>query len=299
MFLQVWVFAVYKRVPRSRRPPFKMAITLGAIISVRYAPTAAIALLFFDHLLTLDQEVDAIWSRRCSRYTTRGLYVLHRYFTEGVLLYTVYMFGGYTKRISDAVCRRVLWLFVLSATLFVGVLQFVTTIRLYRSWDSQIRIRYILIGAFSVCYVAAAILSIISVTLLIRAEHIIHPTPILGDQCATGNLPKTVPWVLGILLAFDVFVIALSLYRALEMPRRSQTELLYSLHLDGARIHLAVSALWLLLLLSSVFAQPYIFFALLCLFWSLNACVGCRLQLRLEGLQNGSLHGDSISLSSL
>lgn len=132
---------------------------------------------------------------------------------------------------GDGRCRRVLWLFVLSATLFVGVLQcttkvlldvkanaspVVTTIRLYRSWDSQIRIRYILIGAFSVCYVAAAILSIISVTLLIRAERsslslhfidilmiatdIIHPTPVLGDQCATGNLPKTVPWVLGILV---------------------------------------------------------------------------------------------------
>ncbi|KAF8901770.1 hypothetical protein CPB85DRAFT_1438977 [Mucidula mucida] len=80
-----------------------MAITHGASISVRYAPIAGIALLFLNHLLMLDQEVDAIWSRRCSRYTTGVLYVLHWYFTEGVLLYTVFMFGGYTKWISDAV----------------------------------------------------------------------------------------------------------------------------------------------------------------------------------------------------
>ncbi|KAF9020100.1 hypothetical protein BDZ89DRAFT_1164349 [Hymenopellis radicata] len=223
-----------------------MAITLAAILSIRYAPTAAIALLFFDHLLTLDQEVDAIWSRRCSRYTTRGMYILHRYFTEGVLLYTVYMFGGYTKRITDlewvsllvgTACGN-LWVRVTVADVSSG---FVTTIRLYKSWDNQIRIRYILIGAFSISYVAAVVLSIISVTFLVRAEHIIHPGPILGDQCSTGNIPRTVPWLLGILLAFDVFVIALSLYRALEMPRRSHAELLHSLHLDGARLHLAVS----------------------------------------------------------
>ncbi|KAK0221412.1 hypothetical protein IW262DRAFT_1549562 [Armillaria fumosa] len=81
------------------------------------------------------------------------------------------------------------------------------------------------------------------------------------NGCAIERIPTTVACAMGVLLLFNVFVIFMTVYNALERPRRSENELLDSLRCDGA---------WLYL------------FSLVC---SLNANIAARVHLRIEGLR--------------
>ncbi|KAG7447804.1 uncharacterized protein BT62DRAFT_891542, partial [Guyanagaster necrorhizus] len=218
---------------------------------------AAVCLMIWDHLLTLDQEIDAIWTSRNKGYLPKLIYVLNRYFAEGVLLYTAYaVWGVFSHSLTDAVssgilsrqsdlitqsraCTRVLWLFTMSSTVMVGLLQFLIAMRVYKSWDSQKRAGYVLLVAFSVCISAAFVLAVITVIVFLKTT---------SESAASGNvcfmlegLPRSVPALLSTLLAFDVLIVLMVLYRALEKPRRTHIEAINSFHRDGARLYLVAS----------------------------------------------------------
>ncbi|KAK0447655.1 hypothetical protein EV421DRAFT_1787318 [Armillaria borealis] len=241
--------------------------------------------MIWDHLLTLDQEIDAIWISRNKEYLPKLIYVLNRYFAEGVLLYTAYVWGGYSHGLTDAVssgvllvhCTGVLWLFTVSSTVMVGLLQFIIAMRVYKLWDNQKRAGCVLLVAFSVCISAAIVLAVITVIIFLMSKRLI-PVQHLGNVCSVAGIPRTIPALLATLLAFDILIVLMVLYRALEKPRRTHIEAINSFHRDGARLYLVL--LWLLLLI------PHIFFAMLCASWTLNTNIGCRVHLRVEGLKH-------------
>ncbi|KAK0491633.1 hypothetical protein IW261DRAFT_1438709 [Armillaria novae-zelandiae] len=276
-----------------------METSPAAFLAVRFSPTAAACLMIWDHLLTLDQEIDAIWLSRDKGYLPKLIYVLNRYFAEGVLLYTAYVWGGYSHNLTDAVssgvllvhCTGVLWLFTVSSTVMVGLLQFIIAMRVYRSWDNQKRAGCVLLVAFSACTSAAIILAVITVIILLmsRGESAAFGLifiPHMGNVCFVNGLPRTIPALLATLLAFDILIVLMVLYRALEIPRRTHIEAINSFHRDGARLYLVL--LWLLLLIVSITSQnePHIFFSILCASWALNTNIGCRVHLRVEGLKH-------------
>ncbi|SJL02664.1 uncharacterized protein ARMOST_05998 [Armillaria ostoyae] len=258
-----------------------METSPAAFLAVRYSPTAAACLMIWDHLLTLDQEIDAIWISRNKEYLPKLIYVLNRYFAEGVLLYTAYV--------------------------MVGLLQFIIAMRVYKSWDNQKRAGCVLLVAFSVCISAAIVLAVITVIIFLmskresatfvphflwynnaRSAKGLIPVQHLGNVCSVAGIPRTIPALLATLLAFDILIVLMVLYRALEKPRRTHIEAINSFHRDGARLYLGVCLLWLLLLIVSIISEnePHIFFALLCASWALNTNIGCRVHLRVEGLKH-------------
>lgn len=264
-----------------------METSPAAFLAVRYSPTAAACLMIWDHLLTLDQEIDAIWISRNKEYLPKLIYVLNRYFAEGVLLYTAYVWGGYSHGLTDADCTGVLWLFTVSSTVMVGLLQFIIAMRVYKLWDNQKRAGCVLLVAFSVCISAAIVLAVITVIIFLMSKRLI-PVQHLGNVCSVAGIPRTIPALLATLLAFDILIVLMVLYRALEKPRRTHIEAINSFHRDGARLYLGVCLLWLLLLIVSIISEnePHIFFAILCASWALNTNIGCRVHLRVEGLKH-------------
>ncbi|KAK0243440.1 hypothetical protein EDD85DRAFT_815071 [Armillaria nabsnona] len=265
-----------------------METSPAAFLAVRYSPTAAACLMIWDHLLTLDQEIDAIWIPRNKGYLPKLIYVLNRYLAEGVLLYTAYVWGGYSHSLTDAVssgvllihCTRVLWLFTVSSTVMVGLLQFIIAMRVYKSWDNQKRAGCVLLVAFSACISAAIVLTVITVIIFLMSKRLIT-VPHLGNVCFVRGMPRTVPALLATLLAFDVLIVLMVLYRALEKPRRTHIEAINSFHRDGARLYLVL--LWLLLLIVSIISENEIN---LSASWALNTNIGCRVHLRVEGLKH-------------
>ncbi|KAK0190317.1 hypothetical protein F5146DRAFT_1223230 [Armillaria mellea] len=322
-----------------------METSPAALLAVRYSPSAfsitsfhlpnprlylaaAACLMIWDHLLTLDQEIDAIWISRDKGYLPKLIYVLNRYFAEGVLLYTAYVWGGYSHSLTDAVSSGVLLsspITQFSVGLYPGAVAFhriinsdgrvasihhppvIIAMRVYKSWDDQKRAGCVLLVAFSACISTAIVLAVITVIRFLMSKresgafvpHFLSynntrsvkgliPVAHLGNLCFVAGIPRTIPALLATLLAFDILIVLMILYRALEIPRRTHIEAISSFHRDGARLYLGVCLLWLLLLIVSITSrnEPHIFFSILCASWALNTNIGCRVHLRVEGLKH-------------
>ncbi|PBK59359.1 hypothetical protein ARMSODRAFT_1090820 [Armillaria solidipes] len=257
-------------------------LSVGEILFARYTPPAGISLLLWDHFLTFDEEVTVMWASFKGPVLPKAIYVMNRYFTEAVLLYTVYVFTGLRRPTANEVCATVFWLISISATVFAGILQFLIMLRAYRLWDHRQIMRKVLLAIFVACMTGSLVLCVRMVLTFLKTQVELPSTVIV---CAVLEVPKTTPFLLGILLLFNLFVISVSFYNALEEPRRRESEVFNSLRHDGAKIYFIVSLSWVLLLITSVFAEMVVYFPILILAWSVAANLTSRMHLRIESLR--------------
>ncbi|KAK0447571.1 hypothetical protein EV421DRAFT_1786760 [Armillaria borealis] len=264
-------------------------LSVGEILFARYTPPAGIALLLWDHFLTFDEEVTVMWASFKGPILPKAIYVMNRYFTEVVLLYTAYIFTGLRRPTANEECATVFWLISISATVFAGILQFLIMLRAYRLWDHRQIMRKVLLAIFVACMTGSLVLCVRMVLTFLKTQVELPSTVIV---CAVLEVPKTTPFLLGILLLFNLFVISVSFYNALEEPRRRESEVFNSLRRDGAKIYF-VSLLpspsndisWVLLLITSVFGEMVVYFPILILAWSVAANLTSRMHLRIESLR--------------
>lgn len=259
-------------------------ISVGQLLFEKYTPPAATILVLWDHCLTLDEEPTAIWGSFKGQNLTKIFYIMNRHFTEAVMLYTTYVFTGWGGSTSNKDCTTVFWLFTMSATVLAGILQFSITLCAYRLWDHSQTRRRVLLAVFVGCIAGMFALSVITVLLLLRSRVQLPPSE---DVCAVHlGVPKTISSMMGIMLFFNLFVVFVTLYNSLEIPRQSEYEVLHSMRRDGARLYLIVSFLWLLLLTASVaIIEMRSFFSILILVWALKANIAARMHLRIETLR--------------
>ncbi|KAK0243515.1 hypothetical protein EDD85DRAFT_947684 [Armillaria nabsnona] len=257
---------------------------------------AGVALVIWDHCLTFDDEVTVIWASFKGPTVPKVIYIMNRYFTEAVLLYTAYVFTGLGGPAANKVSP-------------------------WRSNDNLISIselglctRFLVNYYFSdhFCWHItildyAARLSTVGsqanhAQSAARRIYCLHDR-IVGSFCqdcfdpfedtrvaicSVPDVPKTAPFLMGILLLFDLFVVSASFYNALEEPRRRESEVFYSLRRDGAKIYSIVSLLWVLLLITSLFAKMSVYFPILILSWSVAANLTSRMHLRIESLRQSN-----------
>ncbi|KAK0187631.1 hypothetical protein F5146DRAFT_1206576 [Armillaria mellea] len=191
-----------------------ISIPVDRILFVTYTPAAAMVLMLWDHFLTFGEEVATMWGPWDEHILTKGVHILNRYFTEAVLIYLTSELAHVVG--GEAHCKAVVWLANISAVIIASISQ----------------------SEANICSV-----------LTTRRSNL----PVIESQngCAIGRIPRTVVCAMGVLLFFNVFVISMTIYNALEKPRRSENELLNSLRCDGARIYLGICILWLILLATS------------------------------------------------
>ncbi|KAK0230073.1 hypothetical protein IW262DRAFT_1336272 [Armillaria fumosa] len=258
-----------------------MSITgsIGQILFSKYTPPAGIALLLWDHCLTFDEEVATMWTSFKGPTFPKVIYVMNRYFTEAVLLYTAYVFAGLRQPTANKECASVFWLLSMASTLVAGILQFLIMLRAYRLWDHKQTMRRVLLAVFVACMTGSLVLSVRMALTLMRTQVVLPPKVIV---CAVPEVPKDTPFLMGILLLFNLFVLSVSFYNALEEPRRYESEVFHSLRRDGAKVYFVI--LWVLLLFTSVFAEMLVYFPILILAWSVAANLSSRMHLRIEGL---------------
>ncbi|PBK97157.1 hypothetical protein ARMGADRAFT_625337 [Armillaria gallica] len=255
-----------------------ISIPVDRILFVTYIPAAAMVLMLWDHCLTFDEEVATMWGPLDEHILTKVVHILNRYFTEAVLIYRVYVTSELAQSSGgEAHCKAVVWLANVSAVIIASISQFYVMMRVYRLLDHRQRVRRTLVVAFGICITAITVLSILSVLSYLKAG--------AQSACAIGRIPTTVAYTIGVLLLFNVFVIFMTIYNALEKPRRSENELLDSLRRDGARIYLGICMLWLILLVCSATIEATSFLSLFTLVCSLNANITARVHLRIEGLR--------------
>ncbi|KAK0492753.1 hypothetical protein EDD18DRAFT_1409436 [Armillaria luteobubalina] len=292
-----------------------IAGSVGQILFSRYTPLAGTALLLWDHCLTFDEEVATMWVSFKGPILPKVIYVMNRYFAEAVLLYATYVFTGLrrptankvspwhfrdnltliselelcirllvTLHVRDVVCWHIAMLVArFHRTSIYGLTSYAVLImlRVYRLWDHKQNMRRVLLAVFVACMTCSLVLSVMMVLSLMRAQVVLPPRVIV---CAVPQVPKDTPFLLGVLLLFNIFVISVSFYNALEEPRRRESEVFIALRRDGAKVYFIVSLLWVLLLVTSVFAEMLVYFPVLILAWSVGATLTSRMHLRIESL---------------
>ncbi|KAF5331444.1 hypothetical protein D9758_016353 [Tetrapyrgos nigripes] len=237
---------------------------VDSVLSARYLSAVALVSVVYDHFLTLDQEFSNIWGSGSSQgYLHKFTFALNRYVAEAVTAYTAFgaIFSEYwtilrtsTQTLPSASNTN---FNIIDAEHLFGYLQ------LQQQFSSgspnRKRMTFILFSGFSVSISTATVLAILTV---IKAQPVTFFFPVI-NTCGFLKIPSTLPYVLGILLLFDSFLIAIAVLNAFEATHHTHAEVFKSLHRDGARLFLVLFVLRLVTLLMSIIGNPADTFAVL------------------------------------
>ncbi|KAF5327053.1 hypothetical protein D9619_005000 [Psilocybe cf. subviscida] len=196
----------------------------------------SIAILVYDTLITLDQEIRAVWQSKWNY--PRLLYVLTRYscLLEAGVIIALLTVPGDNYTLCSAIFQSNAWLFVFG--LATGEL--IMTIRTWAVWEKKQAIKYILIG----CYVLLVGNGLVVTGMFVRTlEFAPNPrTPYIGCYATRTDPIIFVSWIM--LLVYDTLMfilMAISAFRAFRQGGSSrlvtvvyQDGLSYYLYLFGA-----------------------------------------------------------------
>ncbi|KAI0095194.1 hypothetical protein BDY19DRAFT_73491 [Irpex rosettiformis] len=156
---------------------------VNALIIGKRFRTAAIALLVYDHLISLDREIELVWRKR-KAHPVFFLYVFNRFF---VLAY--YIFDSvpltYNGIVSTKICVFYLMLDVIVTTVTTLVVQVLLQLRIYALYD---RSRKVLLVLLVLCVFEATGMGIL---VALTMKHLFRTNiPDTSVGCAYQNLPK-------------------------------------------------------------------------------------------------------------
>ncbi|KAF9254289.1 hypothetical protein L218DRAFT_886616, partial [Marasmius fiardii PR-910] len=215
---------------------------------------ASATFLLYDHLITLDLEIANVWTNKHQRAWHKTSFVLNRYLPEAVMIYVlqgewrqpermedeepnvVAVILGFARGLHDTEhiatsCRRFIWVFTISATTMVIVSQFAINLRVYHTWGLQKKMTTLLTIGFMVFNVAAGGLAIF---VGLRLQDLTHFDSLLSHTCNFMEIPNELPYLYGLLAGFDLFLIVLAGYNALEKPHQTNSGVLNSFLMYGS-----------------------------------------------------------------
>jgi hypothetical protein len=249
------------------------------IFAPRFASAAGIACLLYDHLLTFESERQAIWANPNANIFSKIGFVANRYGSEAVGIYVASVLSA-TRELDVSRCITFIWIYSICASVFVTVSHFAVIYRIYYLWDRRRIIGYILTISFFLVISTVCLLAVLSVLQI--QPHAIYVAPL--RSCDAGIKPKTFPAMLGIISLYDLFLIVLTIFNSLHVPRRHDIEIARSLRNDSAVAFLLLFLIRFANFLVSTVEDATSVFKLLPIVWLLCAVINARLQIRLEGL---------------
>ncbi|KAJ3812137.1 hypothetical protein F5876DRAFT_75156 [Lentinula aff. lateritia] len=269
----------------------------------------ALIIVFYDHLLTLHEEFSTIWrTKKSANHLQKVTFLLNRYFVEAVVGYTVYVFNGTASTLDDTVgddyvssillwcslpflqaCHNYVWVFSLVGVGVTSMTQLYMILRVYSTWDKRRSTTVILVTMF-VIFIAA--LTPNAILALIDVQSFVHYIPKFS-ACAILGIPKFFSAVMGVMLLFDLCLISLTVFNALERPYKTHGDVLDSLHNDGAKLFLVITVLRLIAFVMSLAGDPSDCYSIVCMVWTSTSVINSRVHMRVEGLKNlGNAFGE-------
>ncbi|KAJ8096180.1 hypothetical protein PM082_000088 [Marasmius tenuissimus] len=282
---------------------------------------AATTCAIYDHLLTLDVEVINVWTNDHQKNRYKLLFALNRYLPEVVMFFVTYSTSASPKNIGNPVSymassmiRPINLPFQRSEfyserygafpkrlsykvqTVHMAVPDFIggdggnlamarstdfINRRVYSSWGLQKRMTKLLSLGFMVFIVALGALTVI-VGLELHSTTEYFPDL---HACAFKEQAAKLPYLLGILAAFDLFLIGLAGYSALETPYRTSSEAIDSFLKFGATLLFALFVMRLTSFIMSLVTGPAETLGAACISFVVNSIFLSRILLRLEHAQ--------------
>ncbi|KAF7332720.1 hypothetical protein MKEN_00155400 [Mycena kentingensis (nom. inval.)] len=195
-------------------PDLNTVITgLRDIETTRFAQLASSTIIVFDHLITLDEEINFIWGSSWSIGKT--LFIINRYYTLASVALNTY--GFFSPNLTNSV--RLLFFHWQGWTGLVScsIAQIILQMRIYAMYFLNKRILAVMVALF-VCALTTA--SVIMGRVLQGIHAIAHPLPGTSFTfCTPLGIPRYffVFWVP--LICFEVLLCAMALYRGLQTFR--------------------------------------------------------------------------------
>ncbi|KAJ7080542.1 hypothetical protein C8R44DRAFT_824203 [Mycena epipterygia] len=253
---------------------------VNTLLFLRYFTAVGLASMVYDHSLTIQAEAQVIWMNPNNRVVSKVAFGINRYLTEAVIAYTVYVFSGADSHLNDQLCGRFLWLFGSAAMIFGAISHSIIVLRIYTLWDQRANVARALIATFIICIVATTAIGIVGE---LQLQPLFKFSEIF-TTCIILSKPRIIFVVFGVQSLFDILVIFISVYNALERPHRTHSEVIMSLQHDGLKFILALFALRTSYLISSLVGDAGQCFAVVATCWSFTSIISARLHLRLDGL---------------
>ncbi|KAF8210827.1 hypothetical protein K438DRAFT_1808307 [Mycena galopus ATCC 62051] len=188
-------------------------VALQNVVITRYVTAAGYVLLLYDHLLTLEDEVEYIWSAPTS--VAKILFLILRYMVPSFLtVETVLRSGLSVIPMTDNVCKVWTSIATYAGWLSILISNFLVLLRIWTTLPHSHRLKVWSIGFFAVAQVMNFGFTSWAVANMI---HVLIYDPRVG-LCSFSSKPNVVSlWVVG--LIYEVLVFATVCWNALDRPR--------------------------------------------------------------------------------
>lgn len=173
-----------------------------------FVKLVSVTWLFYDILLTFNDEVEYIWKRRWA--LTKILYLLTRYTTFIIILYSV--IANMRLDVSEFECKF-LFIFEPAGTFWILLLvQAIIQYRVYMMYGKNQRIKWVNLGLWLLEFAALAVLAVF---VLPHGKHMPQNENILGSVCNRGA-PGGILYIAIPAVLYESWLLALVIRRAVQ-----------------------------------------------------------------------------------
>lgn len=225
-------------------------VAFNQAVNVKYSFLAAVVLQFYDVTISMSDEVSFIWSQRWS--VGKLLYLFTRYtavFDSIAVIFYLWYQG------SVQACRTAHGIVFWSYMIGVILAEVVLCVRTYAIWEQN---RIILVYLFTLQVVFIAISTVFNKQAFESITFSASPAPgIIPCITSVGNGRTSVAY--SCVIASELNVLVLSLYKGLKQWRRDSSPLVHTLYRDGVMYFAVLFSISVVnvVVLSTLFHTPY------------------------------------------
>ncbi|KAF8881910.1 hypothetical protein BD779DRAFT_1544967 [Infundibulicybe gibba] len=257
-------------------------MSLPAVRATEYLSAFSLAVAIWDHVTTLDSEMLYVWSHQSSLASiAKAAYFSTRYTTDAVFMLTAYYLIG-ANNLSLLSCKVFMWIFILSNCILTSIAQTIVAWEIFNLWERRKTIARLLV-IISMIYIPFIFVTGIE-CLLIDLKFL--QLSALGHLCGFSNFQS---WRLqaafGAIAASDLVIILLVVSNAMARPRRTNHDLIFALHRDGAVMYAGVLAIRIVAAVMSATLDSSASFAMVSPTTAISAIINSRLIIRVAKLQ--------------
>jgi len=252
---------------------------LPGVTAVRYISAIGLTAVIWDHLLMFGVETNVVWTGSIN--IAKFLFAYLRYAVLGFQFFTAYALSGVSTHIPHNVC--VVWAVSTAIIGFsvMGVANIILVMRVYALWDQRRGIIYALWAGFALTYSSAAACLVVVVNDLSK---IVTYNPTLRTCLVPTRHPAWIG-VWGSQIAFDIYVVTLTIVNAAERPRGPGSKIAQDLYRDGLLYFVFLFSFRLTNIVLCVFKNSAFAISGFCLDWAMVVVTICRLILTLEDMK--------------
>jgi len=263
------------------------ALVQGAVglQAMRFTNAAALTIYSYNILLTMDMEVEYIWSNFSFSLPTL-LYIMNRYLSFPFFFILSYTVAGYHGTLSDDFCKLPINFlgYLFACTAWTGIL----TLRVCALWQQ----RKHLVRFIQVLWVCLMGVNILTQYLAFQEEGPITAYNPLMGLCATTSTPHLFKFTPIAPLIFELFLTILTIIKAFDFvvhPSSSSLPLLYRvLARDGVTYYLITTTINAINLVAQFSLPDTILYLFCALYWAMTSTLIAKMMLNLKDAHHQS-----------